>query len=88
MSSISSVVNRSTATSRRSASARSNAWSMSEFGHQAVVWQTAVHPVVARETVATGETTGAGAHGPEAFPAQPFLDSLAEYGSPHGILEL
>ena len=26
--------------------------------------------------------------GPEAFPAQPFLDKLAEFGSPHGVLEL
>jgi hypothetical protein len=26
--------------------------------------------------------------GPEAFPAQPFLDKLAEYGAPHGVLEL
>jgi len=26
--------------------------------------------------------------GPEAFPAQPFLGKLAEFGSPHGVLEL
>jgi len=26
--------------------------------------------------------------GPEAFPAQPFLDKLAAYGARHGVLEL
>jgi hypothetical protein len=26
--------------------------------------------------------------GPEAFPAAPFLEKLAEHGSPHGVLEL
>ena len=31
-----------------------NAWSMREFGHQAVVWQTAVMPAVAIELLATG----------------------------------
>ena len=31
---------------------------------------------------------GGGVLGPEAFPAQPFLDLLAAYGSPHGVLEL
>ena len=29
-----------------------------------------------------------GVLGPEAFPPQPFLDKLAEYGAPHGVLEL
>ena len=32
-----------------------NAWSMKEFGHQAVVWQTAVMPAVAIELMATGQ---------------------------------
>ena len=31
---------------------------------------------------------GAGVLGPEAFPAQPFLAKLEEYGSPHGVLVL
>ena len=39
-------------------------------------------------SLAAGEWTGSGVLGPEAFPAQPFLSKLAEYGSPHGILEL
>jgi saccharopine dehydrogenase (NAD+, L-lysine-forming) len=31
-----------------------NEWTMREYGHQAVVWQTAVNPVVALELLATG----------------------------------
>jgi hypothetical protein len=31
---------------------------------------------------------GAGVLGPEAFPAAPFLELLAELGSPHGVREL
>jgi saccharopine dehydrogenase (NAD+, L-lysine-forming) len=65
-----------------------NEWSMREYGSQAVVWQTAINPVIALELLASGEWKGVGVLGPEAFPAQPFLDKLAEYGSPHGILEL
>ena len=65
-----------------------NEWSMREYGSQAVVWQTAINPVIALELLATGMWTGVGVLGPEAFPAQPFLDKLAEYGSPHGIREL
>jgi len=61
---------------------------MREYGSQAVVWQTAINPVVALELLAAGEWTGTGVLGPEAFPAQLFLAKLAEYGSPHGILEL
>ena len=37
-----------------------NAWSMKEFGHQAVVWQTAVMPAVAIELMATGQWAGRG----------------------------
>ncbi|MFE2583094.1 saccharopine dehydrogenase family protein, partial [Streptomyces sp. NPDC059378] len=64
-----------------------NQWSMAEYGCQAVVWQTAVNPVVALELLADGVWSGAGVLGPEAFPAVPFLDLLTEYGSPWGIRE-
>ncbi|MFJ3234410.1 saccharopine dehydrogenase family protein [Streptomyces sp. NPDC086787] len=64
-----------------------NEWSMAEYGCQAVVWQTAVNPVVALELVATGKWSGSGVLGPEAFPARPFLDLLTEYGSPWGLRE-
>jgi saccharopine dehydrogenase-like NADP-dependent oxidoreductase len=61
-----------------------NEWSMREYGHQCVVWQTAVNPVVALELLANGTWSGAGVLGPEAFDAVPFLDLLTEYGSPWG----
>jgi saccharopine dehydrogenase (NAD+, L-lysine-forming) len=61
-----------------------NEWSMSEYGHQCVVWQTAVNPVVALELLAAGTWSGTGVLGPEAFDAQPFLDLLTEYGAPWG----
>ncbi|SDS15669.1 Saccharopine dehydrogenase, NADP-dependent [Nocardioides scoriae] len=64
-----------------------NEWSMREYGHQCVVWQTAVNPVVALELLATGEWTGTGVLGPEAFDAVPFLDLLTAYGSPWGQRE-
>jgi len=59
-----------------------NAWSMAEYGSQAVVWQTAVNPVVALELIDSGAWSGVGVLGPEALPARPFLDLLADYGSP------
>jgi saccharopine dehydrogenase (NAD+, L-lysine forming) len=59
-----------------------NAWSMAEYGSQAVVWQTAVNPVVALELIDSGVWSGTGVLGPEALPAAPFLDLLTEYGSP------
>ncbi|MGY4911519.1 saccharopine dehydrogenase family protein [Micromonospora aurantiaca (nom. illeg.)] len=64
-----------------------NEWSMAEYGHQAVVWQTAVNPVVALELLATGAWSGTGVLGPEAFPPTPFLDLLTGYGSPWGMEE-
>ncbi len=54
-------------------------------GSQAVVWQTAINPVVALELLAAGTWTGSGILGPEAFDAVPFLDLLTAYGSPWGM---
>ena len=65
-----------------------NEWSMKEYGAQAVVWQTAINPVVALELLANGAWSGTGVLGPEAFDAVPFLDLLTEYGSPWGQQEL
>jgi len=62
-----------------------NEQTMREYGSQAVVWQTAINPVVALELLAGGIWEGAGVLGPEAFDAGPYLDLLAEYGSPHGL---
>ncbi|TDC84731.1 ATP-binding protein [Nonomuraea deserti] len=64
-----------------------NAWSMREYGSQAVVWQTAVNPVVALELLAGGVWKGTGVLGPEAFEPRPFLDLLVAYGSPWGLRE-
>ncbi|WP_229069094.1 saccharopine dehydrogenase family protein [Actinoplanes sp. DH11] len=64
-----------------------NEWSMAEYGCQAVVWQTAINPVVALELLASGAWRGHGVLGPEAFPARPFLDLLTDYGSPWGLRE-
>lgn len=65
-----------------------NEQTMAEYGHQCVVWQTAVNPVVALELLANGTWSGAGVLGPEAFDAVPFLDLLTSYGSPWGQVEL
>ncbi len=69
-----------------------NEWSMAEYGSQAVVWQTAVNPVIALELLANGTWQGSGVLGPEAFDSRPFLDLLAAdtpvgYGSPWGLEE-
>src|SRR3954454_11974244 len=64
-----------------------NETTMALDGCQAVVWQTAVMAVVALELLAHGRWSGAGVLGPEAFDAVPFLDLLADYGSPHAVEE-
>jgi saccharopine dehydrogenase-like NADP-dependent oxidoreductase len=56
-------------------------------GAQAVVWQTAINPVIALELLATGAWSGAGVLGPEAFDAEPYLELLGEHGSPWGLEE-
>ena len=65
-----------------------NAWSMAEYGHQCVVWQTAVNPVIALELLASGTWQGTGVLGPEAFDPVPFLDLLGAHGAPWGEREL
>ena len=66
-----------------------NEWSMAEYGHQCVVWQTAINPVVALELLAKGTWSGVGVLGPECFDSVPFLELLADgYGSPWGQKEL
>jgi saccharopine dehydrogenase (NAD+, L-lysine forming) len=65
-----------------------NEWSMAEYGHQCVVWQTAVNPVVALELLASGTWSGVGVLGPECFDSVPFLELLTAYGSPWGQMEL
>ncbi|MGN6742016.1 MAG: saccharopine dehydrogenase family protein [Amnibacterium sp.] len=70
-----------------------NADTMREFDSQCVVWQTALNPVIALELLATGAWSGVGVLGPEAFPADPFLELMARsaadggYGQPWGLSE-
>jgi saccharopine dehydrogenase-like NADP-dependent oxidoreductase len=65
-----------------------NEQTMRDYGSQAVVLQTALNPVVALELLSRGTWRGEGVRGPEAFDARPFLELLAEYGSPHGQVEM
>jgi saccharopine dehydrogenase (NAD+, L-lysine-forming) len=59
-----------------------NEWSMAEYHAQAVVWQTAINPVLALELLASGTWSGVGLLGPEALPSTPFLDLLGDSGAP------
>jgi saccharopine dehydrogenase-like NADP-dependent oxidoreductase len=65
-----------------------NEWAMAEYGHQCVVWQTAINPVVALELLSNGTWSGTGILGPECFEPVPFLELLTAYGSPWGQMEL
>ena len=64
-----------------------NSETMAEWGSQAVVWQTAINPVVALELLASGTWSGVGVLGPEAFDPDPFMEALVAHGSPYGIRE-
>ncbi len=65
-----------------------NEWCMKNYGVQAVVWQTAVNPVIAMELLETGVWSGKGVLGPEAFDPDPFMAKMAEYSFPYGIKEM
>ncbi len=58
-----------------------NAWSMKEYGDQAVVWQTALNPVIAMELIHQGIWKPEGVNGPEWFDSVPFLKLVEEYGA-------
>ena len=64
-----------------------NAETMARHGAQAVVWQTAINPVVALEMLASGVWDGVGVLGPEAFDAVPFLDRMRARGEECTIQE-
>jgi saccharopine dehydrogenase-like NADP-dependent oxidoreductase len=61
---------------------------MRRYGVQAVVWQTAVNPVIALELIAQGAWQGAGVLGPEAFDPDPFLERMPAYDFPFGVREM
>lgn len=64
-----------------------NSWSMEHYGDQAVVWQTAMNPVIAMELIDKGIWQPEGVNGPEWFAPQPFLDLVADYGASWHIRE-
>ena len=58
-------------------------WTAEEFDAQAVVWQTALVPVIALELLERGDWGGKGVKGPEEFDAKVFLDLMAtQYKQP------
>jgi saccharopine dehydrogenase (NAD+, L-lysine-forming) len=57
---------------------------MRRCGVQAVVWQTAVNPVIAMELLHDGTWKGAGVLGPEAFDPDPFVAKMQEFDFPMG----
>jgi len=61
---------------------------MKKYGVQAVVWQTAVNPVIAWDLLQHGVWTGKGVLGPEAFDPDPFLERMPKYDFPYGIREM
>ncbi|MFM7208148.1 MAG: saccharopine dehydrogenase family protein [Planctomycetaceae bacterium] len=65
-----------------------NETTMRQWGSQAVLWQTAVCPVVALELLATGRWSGTGVRGADAFDAVPFLNLLGDYNTHHGMVEM
>jgi saccharopine dehydrogenase-like NADP-dependent oxidoreductase len=65
-----------------------NETTMREYGAQAVLWQTAICPVVALELLATGAWKGVGVRGADAFDAVPFLNLLGDYNTHHGMIEM
>jgi saccharopine dehydrogenase-like NADP-dependent oxidoreductase len=62
------------------------AWTAAEFDAQAVVWQTALVPVVALELLEKGEWAGKGVMAPEQFEPKVFLDLMSTaYKQPWGM---
>ncbi len=65
-----------------------NQETMARDGSQAVVWQTAINPIIGLELLANGVWSGVGVLGPEAFDPVPFLDLLkGDYNSPWVVEE-
>jgi saccharopine dehydrogenase (NAD+, L-lysine forming) len=64
-----------------------NEQTMREYGSQAVVWQTAINPVIALELIGDGTWNGTGVLGPEAFDASPFLERMRAAGWDYGMVE-
>ena len=61
---------------------------MQRWGCQAVVAQTAFSAVIAMDLIEHKQWQGVGVLGPEAFPSEPFMDKMSDYGFPFGIREM
>jgi saccharopine dehydrogenase (NAD+, L-lysine-forming) len=61
---------------------------MKAWGCQAVVAQTAFSAVIAMDLLKHGIWKGTGVLGPEAFPPDPFMEKMADYGFPYGMKEM
>ncbi len=61
---------------------------MRKYGVQAVVWQTAVNPVIAWDLLNSGTWRGTGVLGPEAFDPDPFMALTEQYDFPCKIKEM
>jgi len=61
---------------------------MDAWGCQAVVAQTAFSAVIAMDLLEHGTWKGVGVLGPEAFPPDPFMEKMSDYGFPYGIKEM
>ena len=65
-----------------------NQMCMKKYGVQAVVWQTAVSPVISMDLLASGAWQGRGVLGPEAFDPDPFMAKMSAYDFPYGMMEM
>ena len=61
---------------------------MKKYGCQAVSWQTGVNPVIVMELLAEGGWQGKGVLACEAFDAAPYLEKMADFDLPYGMLEM
>lgn len=61
---------------------------MKAWGCQAVVAQTAFSAVIAMDLLKHGIWKGVGVLGPEAFPPDPFMEKMDDYGFPYGMKEM
>ncbi|MBE7435202.1 MAG: saccharopine dehydrogenase NADP-binding domain-containing protein [Anaerolineales bacterium] len=61
---------------------------MKTWGCQAVVAQTAFSAVIAMDLLKHGIWKGVGVLGPEAFPPDPFMEEMDDYGFPYGMKEM
>ena len=64
-----------------------NEQTMREYGSQAVVWQTAINPIIALELLEDGSWKETGVLGPEAFDAAVYLERMRSLGWDYGISE-